>query len=436
MIGCLLLIGSVLTMQVASPVGEDFNAEVTRLVRQLDAPQLARREAAEVELLGHGPAILGHLPPTADRLSAEVQQRLGRIRQKLEQAAADASTHASTITLCADAMPLGEILHTFGEQSGNTIIDYRREFGQPATDPTLRVHCEKTPFWPALDQLLDQAGLTLYTHGRGGGIRVIAALDKKKRALRVGRASYSGPFRFEPLDVVARRDPREPEVGSLVVTLEIAWEPRLRTINLMLPMADVRAVDVRGDSLPVADPAIQLEVPVGNQTWVVKLELPLQLPPRDVHKIASLKGKLLATIPGRIETFYFDRLANAKNVEKRIAGVTVALEEVHKAATGGRAMDGAWEVRVKIRFDDAGDALASHHQWIFSNPAYLIKKNPDGKPIAYDTFETTAQGKNEVGIAYLFRTERAIEDLTFVYQTPGTIVTSTFEYELKDIRLP
>ena len=60
-----------------------------------------------------------------------------------------------------------------------------------------------------------------------------------------------------------------------------------------------------------------------------------------------------------------------------------------------------------MRFDDAGDALASHRQWIFNNEAYL--EGPDGKPIAYDTFETTAQGKNEVGVAYLFSTDRPLD---------------------------
>ena len=87
-----------------------------------------------------------------------------------------------------------------------------------------------------------------------------------------------------------------------------------------------------------------------------------------------------------------------------------------------------------MRFDDAGDALASHRQWIFDNPAYL--EGPDGKPIAYDSFETTAQGKNELGLAYLFSTDRPLDELTFVYKTPGTIITSSFPYELKDIKLP
>jgi hypothetical protein len=87
-----------------------------------------------------------------------------------------------------------------------------------------------------------------------------------------------------------------------------------------------------------------------------------------------------------------------------------------------------------VRFDDAGDALASHRQWIFSNEAYL--EGPDGKPIAYDTFDTTAQSQNELGVAYLFRTGRPLGELTFVYKTPGTIVTRAFDYEMKNLELP
>ena len=90
---------------------------------------------------------------------------------------------------------------------------------------------------------------------------------------------------------------------------------------------------------------------------------------------------------------------------------------------------------MRARFDDAGDALASHRQWIFANAAFL--EGPDGKPIAYDTFETTAQGKNEVGLAYRFSTDRPLVELTcFVYKTPGTIVTAGYDYQLHDIKLP
>ncbi len=425
MIRCLLLSGALLAAQVATRPGEDSPAEVGGLVRQLNAAQLAQRESAEAELLRRGPTVLEFLPPASDRLPAEVQQRLSRIRQRLQQAAAGAVADASNITLYAQSLPLSEILAAFQQQSGNAIVDYRRQFGQPITNPQLTIRFDKSPFWPALDRLLDQARLALYPYAQPGAVGIVAA--SAKRVARVGRASYSGPFRFEAVRTVARRDPREADGGSLVVTLEAAWEPRLKIICLLHRMADIQAVDERGNPLPVADRDAQPEVPTSGEVPTLKLDIPMRLPPRNVQQIARLRGKLWATISGKIETFRFAKLGEAKNVEQRIAGVTVILEEVRKNGQ-------AWEFRMRTRFDDAGDALASHRQWVFSNEAFL--EGPDKKPIAYETFETTVQTKNEVGIAYLFHIDRPLTDLTFIYKTPGVIVTSGFEYELQGIALP
>ena len=424
MIHCLLLMTSLLAGAVETPAGEGLKSDVRRLVRQLDAAHLAQRDAAEAELLKRGPAILDLLPQPNDRQSAEVRQRLGRVRQKLQQQAADNAAKSSTITLKADAMPLSKILAEFRRQSGNAIVDAREKSGQPAADPTLKVNFAKTPFWQALDQVLDQAGLTVYLFGEKAAINVVPSPSGK--TTRKGRVAYAGPFRFEPVSIDARRDLQQGD-GMLHVNVETAWEPRLRIIGLTQRMADVKAVDERGRPLPVADAEAQPDVPTNGDATAVKIDLPLSLPSRDVRRIASLKGKLQAMVPGKIETFRFDKLAKAKNVEKRIAGVTVTLEQVGKN-------NDAWEVRMTVRFDDAGDALASHRTWIFNNDAHL--EGPNGKPIAYDTFETTAQEKNEVGIAYLFNTDQPLDKLTFVYKTPGTIVNSGFTYELKNIELP
>jgi hypothetical protein len=425
MIGCLLLVSSLLAGQAGTPVDEGLRTDVRRLVRQLDAAELAQREAAEADLLKRGAAILDLLPTPTDRTSAEVRQRLGRIRQKLQQQAADAAGRATTITLHADAMPLAKALAEFSRQSGNKIVDYRDSFGQPTPDVTVKVNFDKAPFWAALDQMLDQAGLTLYPFGEQPVVNVVAATEKHPSP-RAGRACYSGPFRFEPVRIVARRDPRE-DTGSLVLSVETLWEPRLRLIGLTQRMGDIAATDEKGRPLAVADAEAQLEIPTGGRVPAVKIDLPFRLPSRDVHRIAKLKGKLQAMIPGKIETFRFGKLGEAKNVEQRIAGVTVTLEKVEKN-------NDAWEVRMRVQFDDAGDALASHRTWVFNNEAYL--EGPDGKAIAYDTYETTRQTKNEVGVAYVFSTEQPLDKLTFVYKTPGAIINNTFDYELKDIELP
>jgi hypothetical protein len=434
MFHCLLLMTSLLAGQVEAPAADALKSDVRRLVRQLDAAQLAQREAAEAELLKRGPGILDLLPQPNDRQSAEVRQRLARVRQKLQQSAADNSVKSSTVTLHADAMPFKTVLAEFQRQSGNSIVD-NRSHGEapPDTGPNLKVNFDKMPFWQALDQMLDQAGLGVYPFAEKGEKALISvvALPSKGAAItptrRVGHASYSGPFRFEPASIVARRELRPLPHGSLSVNVEIAWEPRLRIIGLSQSLADIKAVDEKGNPLPVASSEAQLDIPTSGESAAVEMNLPFQLPSRDVQKIASLKGKLQAMIPGKVETFRFDKLAAAKNVEKRIAGVTVTLEQVAKN-------NDAWEVRMLVHFDDAGDALASHRTWIFNNEAYLEDAN--GKQIKFDTFETTAQDKNEVGIAYLFNTDQPMDKLTFVYKTPGTIVSSGFAYELKGIELP
>ena len=87
-----------------------------------------------------------------------------------------------------------------------------------------------------------------------------------------------------------------------------------------------------------------------------------------------------------------------------------------------------------MRFDDAGDALASHRTWIFNNEAYL--ESPDGKRVNFASFLTTLQTNSEVGVAFSFDLERPIDEYVFVYKTPGTIVNGTYEYEFKEIPLP
>ena len=267
-------------------------------------------------------------------------------------------------------MPLLKVLAAFQAQSGNAIVDCRREFGQPTSDPALKVDFDKTPFWPALDQVLDQAGLASYLYANKGALGVVAGSGKKGSGGRA-RVSYSGPLRLEAASVFARRDLRSADGDRLFVTVDAAWEPRLRVISLFCRAANICAVDERGAPLPVEDGKVQEEVPVPDETTGVELNVPLMLPPRSVQRIASLKGRLIVMMAGKVETFRFAQLESAKNVKQRIAGVTVTLEQVQKSAAGGRAKDATWEVRLRVQFDDAGDALASHRQWIFNNEARL-----------------------------------------------------------------
>jgi hypothetical protein len=409
----------------AEPQAEpDLAAKVRRLVRQLDAPQLRERDRAEEELLQLGPKVLPLLPKEPDPTKPEVDQRVGRIRQKLQRTQATASVEPSTVTL-QGKVPLSKVFDEIQKQTGNKIVDLRKEAEEKPADPEINVDFQKVPFWQALDRVLDEAKMTVYAYGEEKAIRVAPLM--KPQTLRSQRACYRGPFRFEPISIVTQRDLRRPENDSLNLNVEVAWEPRLAPITLQQKMGDLKAADENGRPVAIERPEAEQEMPIEAERLAKEFTVPLKLPPRDVKQIARLQGKLSALVPGKLETFRFTDLEKAKNVEKRIAGVTVVLEGVRKSKK-------LWEVHTTVRFDEAGDSLASHRTWASANPAVLEDKN--GKQVAHGSSETTKQTANELGVMYLFYVEEPIGNYAFVYKTPGMIFSAPVEYELQGIELP
>ncbi|MHC4402585.1 MAG: hypothetical protein ACYTG0_23225 [Planctomycetota bacterium] len=428
MLGTLCLTGGLLIAQAGTTADDELRLEVRRLVRQLDAPELARRDAAEKGLIELGPAILDLLPQPGDRVSFEVAQRVERIRQRLQKALAESAGRASHVTLHG-RMPVSEILAAIERQTGNKIVFHG---GRPprAVDPEIEVDFDKTPFWQVLDQVLDRAALQLNPFVGDGAIHVgprLGAPPAVARVSRAGRASYSGPFRFEPVTVHAVRDLRNPANRSLRVTVEVAWEPRLRPVTLTQRMADVEAEDENGTPLAVDVPDAVSELPVFPGATSVGFDVPLELPPRSVGRIARLQGTLGARLPSKAEAFRFTDLESAKKVPERIAGVTVTLEQARKNRN-------AWEIRLRVQFDDAAGALQSHLNWINENEVYL--EDPEGKRIDAGLSSPTGKTDDGMGIAYFFAVEGSLSGYTLVYNTPGMILSPTFEYELKDIELP
>jgi hypothetical protein len=421
----LLLIGSLLAGQVQATDQDSLKVEVRQLVRQLNDDSKTKRDAAEQKLLAKGPQVLELLPAPNDNTPAEVKERLDRIRHQLQRMAAESATQASLVTLQSGGMRLSQILAAMQKQSGNQIIDTRRQLGQPANDPELKADFDKVPFWRALDTVLDEAGLGVYAFGQQRAIHVVAR--DQAQVPRRSRASYSGPFRIEPVRLIASRDLRQPASGGLMLVVDVAWEPRLRPIGLKQRLADVTALDENGNSLAVDDRKAEVESFVQGDATAVELEIPLALPSRRVNQIASFRGNLRVMVPGKIETFTFSELLAAKNVEKRIAGVTVTLEQVRKN-------NDLWEVHMRARFDEAGDSLDSFRGWILENEAYL--EGHDEKPIPSEGQEMTEQSKNEIGLAYIFGLKQPPRNLKFVYKTPGVIVTTAFPYEFKGLSLP
>lgn len=405
--------------------GVDLAPQVRKLVRQLDAAELATREAAEAALLELGPAALETLPTDVERMSAEAQQRLGRVRRQLQQRKAESFTDGSTVTLRAEDMSLEEALAQLERQTGNKLVDFRQQFGQEALDAALTFNFENRPFWPTLDEILDQADMAVYGYSGEPGIAVVQRAAQASP--RLGQASYRGAFRIEAVQMEAHRQLRDVGQAGLQLQLEVAWEPRLRPLGIRQALDEVTLTDDRGEAIQLAANEGQLEALVTPGTMLTELALPLVPPPRISQEIATLAGTLSVLLPGGIETFSFDGLLNARKTHLKKGGVRVTLDEARKN-------NELWEIRIRVAFDETSGALESHRGWVFDNEAYLL--GPDDQPRSHDGFETTLQSESEVGVAYLFDVPAGLEGFRFVYKTPVVVLNVPIEYELKHLPLP
>jgi hypothetical protein len=410
---------------------EELTTKVRALVKQLDANQQAQRDTAEKELVALGSDVLPLLPAVNNRTPAEVRNRLARVRAALLKIAVEAATRPATVTLEGE-MLTSEAFKKITEQTGNKFIDYRDRFGQDddqkpdLKDPKIKLSLDKVTFWKAVDTVLDAAEFSLYDYDEESD--ALAFTAREANAIkRLGGAYYGGLFRLEPSRIEAVRNLKNTSSRSLRLTVDVAWEPRVRPIVLQQPLADVTAVDEKGNSLTFDSTQGTPEVSVEGTNGGVELDFPLNAPERSVKQIASLKGKLIATVLGRVETFEFADLDKIKKAEEERGGVTVAIDEA-------RRNNDIFDVSIRVQFDKAANALESHRGWIYNNEAYLL--DPRGERVEIAGLEATRQEINEVGVAYKFVPEGDLTGHTFVYKTPAAIVKMPVQFELKEIDLP
>ena len=417
------------TAKAAVAKADDLAPKVKALIRQLDSNQQAKREAAEKELIALGEEVLPLLPAVTSSTPAEVKNRLGRIRKALMDAAIAATTKPRLVTLSGE-MPLSEALAALEEQTGNKVVDGREGIDQEAaTDPKVTVKFDKVPFWEALDSILDQAQLTLYNYDAGEGALSYMARDENALP-RTGRGSYAGIFRIEPTAIEIDADLRNPALKSLRLSVDAAWEPRVRPVVIMLPLGDLKAVDESGNPVEADSEESELEFPVEGVNGGVEVVLPFKIPPRSVKQIASIKGKMTAVMLGREETFEFPNPESVKRgTEEERGGVTVILDRCQK-------VDELLEVRMRVRFDKAANALESHRGWIYNNACYL--EDARGQKTEAAALEASLLDENEVAIVYRFDLGDAANasKQKLVYKTPAAIIQAPVEFELKSIELP
>ena len=155
------------------------------------------------------------LPKDNDQMPLAVRERLARIRQQVEDRAAKAATAATTITLSAKDMPLTEVFAAIEKQTGNKFIDNREQQGDDADakDARITIELKDEPFWPAIDQILDQAKLGIYSYGGEDALSIVSR-DAATTARATASRTTAGRSAWKSLEVQAQRNLRQPQADS------------------------------------------------------------------------------------------------------------------------------------------------------------------------------------------------------------------------------
>lgn len=448
-------VASAVAQEPGAAPGERFDERVTSLLERLDASRATDRLAAEealtalaAESADNAERVLANLPQVTASMPAGIRSALDRIRLRVEKQIAERATGPSEVTLRVAQAPLPEVLAAFSEQTGNRLVDQTEAFGGEEARRKITLTLKDEPFWPAIDRLLDEAGLGVYPYGEEGALTLIKRGAGERS--RFGRGTYAGPFRLETVRVAATRGLRDADASRLDVLVEVAWEPRLRPIAISQPFSELKVIGAGGAPLAPRTPeqSIDLETSVGCQA--LELNLSLVLPEPRIERIERIEGRLEAMIPAAKREFRVKRVGEAPTpVVQRFGDVTVTLERFEK-------QNAIWELHARVRLENAGDALASHRGWVFQNACYLV--DADGKRVEHAGFETTMQTESEVGLAYLFdlsgaevfgfdfndaagaKDEEAEpvdpNELTWVYETPTGVYTIPVPWRLGPIELP
>lgn len=412
-------------------------AKVGELIAKLDAPRLADRDAAEKALVALGPAALDVLPHADKKLSAEVRQRLVRVRRQLELAFARSAAKASLITLADEERPLSEVLAALAKQSGNAIIDGRAESNPDAasrSDPRIRLAFDKTPFWQALDRTLDAGGYSLKVRDAAGdrSLALVVVARGEGEPSRGERAAYRGPLRFAIKDINVTRASGD-DRGLLRVVLETAWEPRLRPISFALAAADLKAADDRRRPLAAATPSAEwATASLGGQA-AIRLSLPFDAPAEDARSL-SLRGRVTALVGGADVVFRFADPATKPGASVAAAAASQKIGDATVRLESFRRQDDRWQARFRVIYENPHEAVQSHFDWLYTRRAALAIGDELRQPSRYD-----AQAAHEgVTAMYEFpaRDGDRPADFTLEYTTPAVILSLPYEFQFDGIPLP
>ena len=203
------------------------------------------------------------------------------------------------------------------QQTGNLVKDGRKT----PTNPTLTMPKKPADFWETLDTIGKQTGIGFSAYREDGGVALADAPYRERKV------NYSGLFRFAVKRLALSRDEETKATSLSHVTLDAAWEPRLRLFYVNVEQATVAYDQQKAFSLD------RQSARLVAGTSATEFELTMKAAPRVVSRIDRLEGKIRVVGAPKMLEFQFANLAGPKEQEKE--GVKVRVRSVKE---GDQAM--------------------------------------------------------------------------------------------------
>jgi len=394
---------------------DTLKRQVEALSIQLDADRADDRDAAELALLELGDQAIEFLPPISEDASSEWIIRAERLRKLIIDRSMIDVNQPSLVTL-QGTMTGREALSQIGIATGNPIGLMRME----ALEKTVVLNFEKTPYWQAIDDVLNQLELVLELEDSPQ----LQFLPKSPTARqREALPTYFGVFRIEPIDVIKKLDFHEESGNQCSISVALSWEPRLSPSLLTLDVQDLELVCDNGEILK-AKPGQETEfIPNGSN---LVFDLHFDRPSRAATEIATWQGAMEISIPGQAVSLEFTEIDRASDNRMSVGDLIVVLEKARKNRDVYQILLG---VKSVSELDAEGlQSMVSKHE------AYLV--DDQGKRLEHAGWSTTRISDEGLGFSYLFEIEKELSDYRFVFRCPQSLSRHRLDYALKNIPLP
>lgn len=432
----IIVLSCVLSREVAaqakgelSGTSPEVAARVEALVRELGDENWLTRQKAQDELLMLG----GEARPRIEQLRREAQdpEVRTRIDALLEQMEEMRLVGVSIVTIRArDAHPR-DVLNELARQAHVTIRTSPANLWASKDWPRVTLAVDRQPFWAVFPDVCARAGVAPQSSVGTDRQITVAVEDPSARALAARKSVTGGPFLLTMNNLTFTRSLELNAQQNIRRDVRMQFtaypEPKMRVLQGSSSARLTEVVDENGKSM-LGGGGLGTDYLTTRADWAWTLSAVFQPPVECGKVIKKLKGSARFVVQARSEQIEIDKVMDAKNQSRQLAGRRITLKEVKQ--------NGALYTAT-ITLHTAGVAGA---EWTYQGPNQqnvfrLVDK--EGQAFMRQvTNPTVARTAETMDITVQFRADEGQEPAKLVWEVPVEMREIVVPFEFNDIPLP